>query len=289
MLRQPFPGNASGGSLTHAVLAALYPAVASSSSFPRTGADDWSGETCAEATVEDLDPKAIAAARAHYLQRLRSRNETAPMTDDATFLEAVDLVRCGSVTNAAMLLLGRFERAGSLRPVGAGGIRWTLREAGDRTVASDRFGPPLLFAVNRARERLRESATRRVSRRPSASAEFGGCDEEVLREALHNAIVHQDYRAARGIRVTEHANRVVISNAGDFRHAAANPLAAPLTYRNTLLTRAMIEFGLIEAAGGGIRRMFERQRDRRLPSPGYDRSSRDRVRLVIARLPVDDD
>lgn len=210
------------------------------------------------------------------------------MADETAFLETTGLLRRGSVTNTAMLLLGRADRAGLLRPAGAGPIRWTLLDARNRPVASEDFGPPLLFAARRVVERVRGSETRCAARRSPALADTENYDDEVLREALINAIAHHDYRGARSIRVTEHTNRVVISNAGDFSHAGEDLFDTPMTYRNTGLARAMREFGLIEAVGGGIRRMFDRQQSRRLPLPSYARSEPDRVRLAIARGAVDD-
>ena len=210
------------------------------------------------------------------------------MADEAAFLKTTGLLRRGSITNAAMLLLGRADRAGLLRPAGAGRVRWTLLDARNRPVASEDFGPPLLVALRRVRERVCGSETHRASRRPSAFAETVNYDDEVLREALVNALVHQNYRGARSIRVTEHANRVVISNAGDFSHAGADLLDTPMIYRNAVLARAMVEFGLIETVGGGIRRMFDRQRALRFPLPSYAGSTSDRVRLAIARGAMDD-
>lgn len=210
------------------------------------------------------------------------------MADETALLERMGLLDRGSITNAAMLLLGRADRAGLLRPAGAGRIRWTLLDAKNRPVASEDFGPPLLFAARRVGKRVCGSDPHRASRGPSAFPETVNYDDEVLREALVNAITHQDYRAARSIRVTEHANRVVISNAGDFSHAGASLLDTPMTYRNTVLARAMRELGQIETVGGGIRRMFERQQALRFPLPSYAGSAPDRVRLVIGRGTVDD-
>jgi ATP-dependent DNA helicase RecG len=99
-------------------------------------------------------------------------------------------------------------------------------------------------------------------------------DAWVLREALHNAIAHQDYRLNARITVVEFPDRVLITNAGDFLPGSVQTVieqdAPQLLYRNPFLADAMVALNLIDTQGGGIKRMFETQRRRSFPLPDYD-------------------
>ena len=68
---------------------------------------DWSAQICDRATLEDLDPAAVRAAREQYVVKNPRRAEEAKAWDDPTFLNKSKLTIRGAVTNAAILLVGR--------------------------------------------------------------------------------------------------------------------------------------------------------------------------------------
>ena len=117
-------------------------------------------------------------------------------------------------------------------------------------------------------------------------------DRWVVREALHNCIAHQDYGLHGRIVVVEFPDRVLLTNVGDFlpgdvetviRQDAAQPI-----YRNPFLAHAMVELNQIDTQGGGIKRMFDTQRQRSFPLPDYDLAEPDRVSVTISGRIVDE-
>lgn len=96
-------------------------------------------------------------------------------------------------------------------------------------------------------------------------------DPWVIREALHNAIAHQDYRRHGRIVVVEFPDRVLLTNVGDFLPGDVETVirqdAPQALYRNPFLADAMVELNLIDTQGSGIKRMFETQRRRSFPLP----------------------
>jgi ATP-dependent DNA helicase RecG len=98
----------------------------------------------------------------------------------------------------------------------------------------------------------------------------------VIREALHNAIAHQDYQKHGRIVVVEFPDRVLVTNEGNFLPGDVETVirqdAPQALYRNPFLADAMVELNLIDTQGGGIKRMFETQRRRSFPLPDYDLS-----------------
>ena len=106
----------------------------------------------------------------------------------------------------------------------------------------------------------------------------------MVREALHNAIAHQDYRRHGRIVVVEFPDRVLVTNVGDFLPGDVETVirqdAPQAIYRNPFLADAMVELNLIDTQGGGIKRMFETQRRRWFPLPDYDLSDPGQVEVV---------
>ena len=66
----------------------------------------------------------------------------------------------------------------------------------------------------------------------------------------------------------------LLTNVGDFLPGTVEEVirrdAPPEIYRNRFLAEAMVNLGMIDTIGSGIKRMFERQRQRNFPMPDYD-------------------
>ena len=96
-----------------------------------------------------------------------------------------------------------------------------------------------------------------------------------LREALANAIAHQDYTKCQHITVKESSlgECVSISNAGRFIPGNLEDVLKTFEpsrfVRNRALVDAMIMVGMMENAHSGIQKMFKVQRDRFFPLPEY--------------------
>lgn len=115
-------------------------------------------------------------------------------------------------------------------------------------------------------------------------------DPFIIREALNNAIAHQDYGLHGMINVVEEEDRLIFSNVGNFipnsiRSVLENN-APEEQYRNKMLANTMVELVLVDTIGSGIRRMFNKQRDRLFPMPDYDFSN-DRVKVTIVGKVMD--
>ena len=117
-------------------------------------------------------------------------------------------------------------------------------------------------------------------------------DPFIIREALNNAIAHQDYGRYGMINVIEEEDRLIFTNLGTFiPNSIKNVLindAPEEHYRNRFLATAMVELGMVDTIGSGIRRMFNKQRERLFPMPDYEFSD-DRVKVTIIGKVVDID
>jgi ATP-dependent DNA helicase RecG len=244
--------------------------------------DDWSGEIVRDARMDDLDPDAVQDARKRFgeyrvkseqdaSRHARIRQETNSW-DVTTLLNKARLAKSGRLTRAGLLLLGKDESAHFISPVDAK-MSWILRENDGGTVGSQHYGCPFLLSTDRLFSRIRNLVMERMpdgTLFPEALQQY---DAWVIREALHNAIAHQDYRLGGKINVSEFPDRIVLSNLGQFIPPSVEWMltqqSPPEYYRNQWLIDAMIRLRMIDQVGSGIRRMFETQRERNFPLPDY--------------------
>lgn len=245
--------------------------------------EDWTGVMVPEASLDDLDPRAIDAARVRYAEYL-VRGETDGTRHEAiraevaglevaTLLNKARVTKQGRVTRAALLLLGKDEASHFLAPADAK-MAWVLRDAGNDTVTSQPFGIPFLLATEQLCARIRNVTLDHMPDGSLFPTPVPQYDNWVLREALHNCVAHQDYVLGGKVNVVEHPDRLVFSNLGQFIPESVAWMlehqSPPEHYRNQWLIDAMIRLRMIEQAGSGIRRMFTTQRQRLFPLPDYE-------------------
>ena len=248
---------------------------------------DWSAQVCEQATLEDLDPLAIAEARRQFAEKNKTKpDRLAELAawDDATFLNKAKLTVRGSITHAALLLLGREESTSLLAPAVAR-ISWILKNERNEELDYEHFGPPLLLNVNKVLVRIRNLMVRELPDGTLFPVELTQYDPWVIREALHNCIAHQDYGLRGRVQVVETPHALLLTNVGGFlpgRVEAVIDQDAPLEiYRNPYLAEAMVSLNMIDTQGGGIKRMFQAQRRRFFPLPDYDLSQPERVMVTL--------
>lgn len=246
---------------------------------------DWSATICKAATFDDLDPKAVSQARKLFADKHSIDRETLNSWDTKTFLNKARLLKQGEITNTALLLLGRPESASLLSPSVAR-ISWFARDQLNNDIEHIHLDPPFLNVGDRLLQKIRNPTIQAMPSGTLFPKEIYQYDPWVLREALHNAIAHQDYRSNMRITVVDSPVQLLITNAGSFLPGSIETViqqdSPQLAYRNTFLTHAMVELNMIETRGGGIKLMFEKQRRRFFPLPDYNLSKSTEVSVTIS-------
>ena len=244
--------------------------------------EDWSGVLVEGATLEDLDPAAIVAARHNFTEYLlKSQSDTSRHTDIRTEAEAWDVptllnkahvTKQGRITRAALLLLGKDEAAHFLAPSDTK-MSWLMRDADNATGPGQHFPIPFLLATDKLLSRIRNEQEESLPDGTLFPTPVPWYDPWVIREALHNCVAHQDYVLGGKINVVEHPDRLVFSNLGQFLAPSVEWMlehqSPPEHYRNQWLIDSMIRLRMIDQHGSGIRRMFDKQRLRFYPMPDF--------------------
>ncbi|MCK9535108.1 MAG: putative DNA binding domain-containing protein [Pseudomonas sp.] len=244
---------------------------------------DWTAQVITGATLDDLDEIAVAKARESFAKKYANNFATGEVMSWSliTFLDRARITQNGQITRTALLLLGKPESAYFLLPHPAQ-LTWKL-EGQER--AYEHFGPPFLLNTTLLYQRIRNIQLRILPQDELLPIEVSKYNQEIVLEALHNCIAHQDYVRNGRVIVTEQPDRLIFENEGRFFEGQPDEYIlgdkTPRRYRNPFLTQAMVELNMIDTMGYGIHLMYRGQVKRYFPLPDYDLSQPSTVRMTL--------
>ena len=252
---------------------------------------DWSAQICKGATIEDLDPTAIAKARVNYKEKSPQKASDIDKWNDITFLNKAKVTIQGKITRTAIILLGKDESEHFISP-SITKITWVLKDEHNIEKDYEHFGPPFLLNVDNVYSKIRNLKYRYLLNDSLFPTEVTKYEPWVMREVLHNCIAHQDYELKGRISVVENPDDLIFTNLGSFIPESVEKVieqdSPPERYRNSFLANAMVNLNMIDTLGGGIKKMFLLQRNRHFPMPDYDLKEPDKVKVRIIGKVIDE-
>lgn len=253
--------------------------------------EDWSAVIIPDATLDDLDKSAIQKARVEFKKRNPKYSEEISKWDDSKFLDKAKLTIKGKITRTALILLGKEEAEHFLGSFVK--IRWNLRTIANEDKDFEIFSIPLILTIDEVYVKIRNLKYRYLKDGTLFPDEVLRYDPFSIREPLNNAIAHQDYTKGARINVVEFEDdHLVFSNYGSFLPKSVENVVLKDTpeeiYRNPFLVEAMKNLDMIETQGGGIRKIFDNQRQRFFPLPDYDFSD-EKVKVTITGKILDEE
>jgi ATP-dependent DNA helicase RecG len=253
--------------------------------------DDWTVCVVTEATMTDLDEAAIEKARKEFIKRNPKYENDIKTWDNGKFLDKAKLTIKGKITRTALILLGKEESEYFLGSFVK--IRWNLKTIDNRDKDFEIFSIPLILTVDQVYAKIRNLKYRYLPDGTLFPEEVLRYDPFNIREPINNAIAHQDYTYGARINVVEFEDdHLVFSNYGTFLPKSVEDVvlhdAPEEVYRNPFLVEAMKNLGMIETQGGGIRKIYNIQRQRYFPMPDYDLSD-NKVKVTITGKIINED
>jgi ATP-dependent DNA helicase RecG len=253
--------------------------------------EDWSAEIINEATLEDLDQQAIERARIEFKKRNTKYKEEVDKWDDKKFLDKAKITKKGKITRTAMILLGKDEEEHFLGSRVK--IRWNLKTIDNQDKDFEIFSIPFLLTVDEVCNKIRNLKYRYLRKGTMFPDEFLKYEPFSIRESIHNALAHQDYTYGARINVVEiEDDHLIFSNYGSFLPKSVEDVVLKDSpeefYRNPFLVEAMKNLDMIETQGGGLRKIFNYQKQRFFPMPDFDFSD-NKVKVIITGKVIDDE
>ncbi len=221
----------------------------------KTGAVDWSGQPAADVERDDLDPFEIERARAI----LRSQNPGSELLKmlDTQFLEGLEAIRRGKVTNTGLLLFGKPGAISDHCPQNQ--LHYVHQISETKVARNDQWRGGLLDLLDRIEKVFIGPSN------PEEELSVGlfklripAFPLEVVREAVLNAVTHRDYMDSGEILIRHTKKEMVITSPGGFVGGITvnNILRHEPVARNRTLANAFVKLRLVESAGTGRRRIF---------------------------------
>ena len=243
---------------------------------------DWTAQLVPNATANDLDELAVATAKVMY-KKVHASNISGEEVDAWSleeFLSHSNMMRDGQLTRAAILLLGKPIALDKIHPTVAQ-ITWTLQDEEEIVDDYEHFSIPFLLTVDKVLSKIRNKTMRELPGGTLFPDTMKQYDDYTIREALNNAIAHQDYTLRQRIVFVESPGKLYYGNGGDFLPGSIEKVlenkGPQLYYRNECLCKGMVHFNMIDTVGRGIKKIYTLQRDRFFPMPDYDIDKENRM------------
>lgn len=246
---------------------------------------DWSKQTVPNSSVLNLDPAAIQIARVKYKGKKKKEyiSQEVDAMSDSEFLTKVRLIDGGLLTNAALILLGNPDDKHLIeRPPT---VMWRLFGGAGDNRDYEIFELPFITIGDRIYAKLRNLTYRympdQMTLFPIETMQY---DQSMIYELLNNCMVHQEYSLGARIYVDEYEDKIKFINPGTFMpgniRTVLNPSYAPPFYKNQLLAETMTNFGMIDTATMGIRKVYEILRRKYFPMPDYE-TEHNQVKVTV--------
>lgn len=236
---------------------------------------DWTAQLVPNATINDLDELAVATAKVMF-KKVRSSSipaEEINAWSTEEFLANSMMMREGKITRAAILLLGKPLSIQKIHPAVAQ-ITWTWEDEEGIVQDYEHFTIPFILTVDKVLSKIRNKTMRELPGGTLFPDTMKQYDEYTIREALHNAIAHQDYTLQQRIVFVEGPSTLYYGNGGSFIPGtienALEHKGPQFHYRNDCLCRGMVNFNMIDTVGRGIKKIYTEQRNRFFPMPDYE-------------------
>ena len=243
---------------------------------------DFSQKICREVTLDDLDDEAINILRHKY--SVKQNNPSFLTLPKEQILSDLDLITNDGVTNAAVILLGKKDVLKRVFPQAAVMLEYRNTEGQITFDNRTKYDEPFYIMI----EKLWHDIDLRNGKFQVAEGPYifdiPYFNEEVIREAINNAIAHRDYRRNSETVIKQYPQKLIITNAGGFPVGVTieNLLTVPSTPRNRLLADVLSKTGIVERSGQGIDKIFKNTLSEGKQQPDYSRSDNFHVELALS-------
>ena len=248
---------------------------------------DFSARLCTGATIDELNSEAITRLKSAYA--IKQENPQFLTLSNAQALSDLGLMVGNGITYAALILLGTTEALDKFLPQSA--IHLEYRNARSQITFDNRkiFRGPYYLTIESVWELINGRNGKVPVQEGPYIFDIPFFNQEVIREAVNNAVAHRDYRRTSEAVIKQYPNELHILNPGGFPLGVTleNLLTVSSTPRNRLLADVMAKTGVVERSGQGIDKIFYQSISEAKPEPDYGHSDDFQVELRLSAIVED--
>lgn len=245
---------------------------------------DFSAEICEGVTIDDLDIEAIRILKQKYATK--QKNPDFITLPDEQVLSDLQLIKENKVTNAALILVGKQEVLNAKLPQAAVFLEYRKSESLVPYTNRQEYRQPFYKMIDLLWHDIDLRNDKIDVKENSYIFNIPYFNEEVIREAINNAITHRDYRRNSETVIMQYPQKMVIINIGGFPLGVTieNLLRVPSTPRNRLLADVLAKTGIVERSGQGVDKIIKNTLAEGKEQPDYSHSDPFRVELQISAV-----
>ncbi|MCR5445337.1 MAG: putative DNA binding domain-containing protein [Bacteroidales bacterium] len=245
---------------------------------------DFSAEICKGITIRDLDPEAIRIMKQKYAQK--QQNPDFLTLSDEQVLSDLDLIKNGAVTYAALILVGQEKILKEHLPQASVILEFRKSESLVPFTNRQIYCQPFYKMIDLLWHDIDLRNDKIDVNENSYIFNIPYFNEEVIREAINNAIAHRDYRRNSETVIKQYPQKMEIMNAGGFPLGVTieNLLRVQSTPRNRLLADVLSKTGIVERSGQGVDKIYRNTLSEGKDAPDYSKSDSFRVELHISAV-----
>lgn len=248
---------------------------------------DFSSSICNDLSVDDLDTSAIEKMKEAYSRK--QNNKTFLTHSIEQVLTDLELMVDKKLTYAALILVGKESAIRKYLPQTSISLEYRNQESTIRFDKRDLFCEAFYLMI----DKLWNAINIRNGKVPIQEGPYifdiPFFNEEVIRESLHNAITHRNYKLNGEILIKQYPNNLIISNPGGFPIGVnlKNLLTVNSTPRNRLLCEVLLKTGIVEKSGQGVDKIIYQSLKEAKETPDYCDSDDYQVTLKLSAVVKD--
>ncbi len=250
---------------------------------------DFSAKVCEGISIAHLDEAAIKKMKESYARKQKNQGFLQLSTEQV--LTDLKLLENGKLNYAALVLLAKKDVIQAKLPQSK--TIWEFRnsEAQIHHDSREVIDEPLFIAIDSIWKLINQPTLNRKYPVQSGAYIFDLYDfnEEVIREAVLNAIAHRDYTITSEVVIKQYPNKIIITNPGGFPKGVTieNILTVSSTPRSRLMTEILEKTGLVERSGQGVDKIFFITLSEGKAEPDYKNSDMFQVSLTLRTEIID--
>ncbi|MCL2814278.1 MAG: putative DNA binding domain-containing protein [Oscillospiraceae bacterium] len=249
---------------------------------------DFSSEICADVTLADLDSAALNKFRMKWSDHTRNRRIIS--LSDEQLLRDCGAVTDKGITYAALILFGKRAILQKRLPHSEVIFEYRSKEAAGPAAQREEFQEGFFSYDDRIWELVNLRNDEQHYRDKLYRHPVPTFNEDVVREAVLNAVSHRDYQMGGSIFVRQYQNRFVVESPGGFPHGiTVENILNRQNARNRLIANIFRLCGLVERSGQGMNLIYETAIKEAKPLPDFSGSDAFFVMLTLKGKVIDGD
>lgn len=242
---------------------------------------DYSASTLSNLTMDDLSSDALRSLRDLLIGSGRYDIDIENLSDKQ-LLKDLLLIQENHITVAALLLLGTEIAITKYMPYAEVRYAYKITEGEVNNQDTVIYRGGYLLHYNNIWQKI-ESRNLAISIPIEMKlVTRKAFDEQTIREAVNNAIIHRDYQTTESCFIFQYQSKIVVKSPGGFPDGISiENIIDESSPRNKLLADILFKCELVDQFGNGVNLMYKNQLSNGKTPPDYRKTTRDRVVLSL--------